>query len=459
MDLKKEKEPITNSNDRLFQKILHLTCATNGLYDASLRLIDSGYLTKQERTIIDYMMNLKKTTGSYPRYRDVCTHFNCKADIDLESPVIYECEKESENKGKTKSEYNNGSDAYKFDDFVSEFLWNKKKLLIIDKIEKFLPKFINGTFSEEFIRDLYQLLYDAYPYAIPDTVKELEKRFKDTSLGLSSSINEINHITGGFKRKQLITIAGDKNSYSLYAMNLLKDVVINKLNVCFVSFNTSSDIVLCKLLSSLSELLIGKKINYTNILCGSKLNSDTFKKILEAFEDKYSKNICFVDDKNFETFDLDWLSKILFSANNSFCATTNRPIDVIFVEGLENARLEKDFQAISSSNVIANTYINYLKHYAQEHNIAIIVFTSQNGKQFKSIAYQNGFTDFTDTISHIDVMSDIFILCKYFKMENIDKKKEKFMCQLVKSPLGIAQDEPSIIDIEKKEKLILENIN
>jgi len=153
------------------------------------------------------------------------------------------------------------------------------------------------------------------------------------------------------------------------------------------------------------------------------------------------------------------LSKLLFSANNSFYGTTNRPIDVIFVEGLENAKLEKDFRVISSSNTISNAYINYLKHYALEHNIAIIVFTSQNGKNFKTIAYQNGFTDFTDTIPHIDVMSDIFILCKYLKTENNDKKKEEFMCQLVKSPLGIVQEAPSEIDIETDEELILGDIN
>ena len=55
MDLKGEKENIININDKLFQKILHLTCATNGYCDASLQLINSEYLTKKERDIMDYI--------------------------------------------------------------------------------------------------------------------------------------------------------------------------------------------------------------------------------------------------------------------------------------------------------------------------------------------------------------------------------------------------------------------
>lgn len=464
MDLKGEKENIININDKLFQKILHLTCATNGYCDASLQLINSEYLTKKERDIMDYILSFKRTNGTYPRYSDVVFRFKGKKDIDLEIPITYSYESQNKNEEKTKEQNKSSkSDKENFNDFVNEFLWNKKKLLIIKKIEKFISKLVNGTISEDFIRDFNNLLYDTYPYAIPDTVQRLQERFTNNSMGLNTGVEEINILTDGFKRKQLVTIAGDKNSYCYYSNTLLIDAIKNNLNVCYISFNSSSDIVLCRLLSSLSENILGKKINYNNILLGSKYNSDTFKKVLQTFTDNYSKNISFIDNDNFETFDLDWLSKLLFSVNRKFYETTNRPIDIIFVEGLENAKLEKNFNVISSSTSISNAYINYLKHYANEHNIAVLIFTSLNGKSFRNIAYRNGFMDFTDTVPHIDVMSDIFILCKYIKIDNpVDNDEAligQFMFQLVKSPLGITQEEPTTIDIKKDTQLLLENDN
>lgn len=446
---KKTEEYATNAeksareySKKIFFRIIHMICDKNYSTSNLSRLLESNLLDNNERKIVDTIFQVKKNTSIVPKYQDLVDMGLVDKDFDFGMPVYFGMsERTSENTANTKNE--NRKKFVDLDSLIESFIWNREREQLICEVVKSMGKFIkNGIPSEELGTYLNKLANKLYPHNFSDDSVTLNHRLFDFDKGILTGIEVIDNITGGFRRGTLNTIAGDLKSYTLLASNIERLLLLNNINVCHISFGTKSEMVLCRILSTLSKDLIGDNINLFNILKGINHDESAYQQISKIFNLKYKHKIRFIDSNSFNTFDTNNLGRLLFSTNQEFINDTFRPIDVILVEGLEYAKLETKSKLESNINSVANVYLNFFYRYSREHNIAIIIFTNKNGNNFKKIAYSNGFSELSDSFPNIDVLSDNFILCQL-----VEDNKLQF--QITKAINGFPMEEIDFIEFNK----------
>jgi len=196
------------------------------------------------------------------------------------------------------------------------------------------------------------------------TIKKIEERneLKSNITGLSSGFNNLDEITSGFHKSDLIIIAGRPSmGKSTLAINIAENIIINnKKPVILFSMEMSMDQVSTRMLSSLSS------VNLHTLRCGN-INQTDWPRLKNSVE-LLSKTNMFIDDSGALTpFDIKNKLKKIKNIYNEIGLVIIDYIQLIKIPGLQDNR-SREIAEISRS----------LKILAKDFDVPIIVLSQLN---------------------------------------------------------------------------------
>ncbi|HIH2763058.1 MAG TPA: replicative DNA helicase [Candidatus Azoamicus sp.] len=260
---------------------------------------------------------------------------------------------------------------------------------------------------------------------LTNTIKNIEQRIESKSniTGLSSGFKDLDEITSGFQKSDLIVIAGRPSmGKSTLAINIAENVSIeNNKSIILFSMEMSADQVATRMISSFGRIQLHK------LRCGNIDNSDWPK--LSASIDCLSKKHIFIDDSGALTpFDIKNRIKKIKNLGNDIGLVIIDYIQLIKIPGLQDNR-SREIAEISRS----------LKILAKDFDIPIIVLSQLN----RSVEQRNDKRPLMSDLREsgaIEQDSDLIIFIYrdnvYNKTDNENTKSEIIISKQRNGPTG-----------------------
>jgi len=192
-----------------------------------------------------------------------------------------------------------------------------------------------------------------------DRIDELYHR-KDTYLGIATGFNDVDDITLGLKPSDLIIIASRPSmGKTTFATNIVENIEISgKKSIAFYSLELSSENILMRMLSSITEITL------RNFRIG-RLSSDDFKTLISKVESIKNLPIQFFDSPTIS------ISKICEQCKR-ICNTEG--LDLVIIDDIQLLAMNEQSNREDAISEIAHK----LKLLAVELNIPIIVISQLN---------------------------------------------------------------------------------
>lgn len=258
---------------------------------------------------------------------------------------------------------------------------------------------------------------------------ELKEKFLNPQLpGLASGFDNLDLLTQGFQKSDLIIIAGrpsmGKTALSLnIAVNIIKNY---RLPVLFFSLEMSKEQIMYRILS------LETKINQTRLKNGKLYQNDWVKltKIIKIL----SKLPFFIDDTaNLSINDLRLKIQTIFLKQTK--------LGVIIIDYLQ---LMQDSQFKTGNRVQELSYITRsLKNLAREFNVPIIALSQLSRNVDTRIDQKPILSDLRESGS-IEQDADLVLMLSRTKYENSSRKEKSFLTELIiakqrNGPTGIVK--------------------
>lgn len=417
--IKEFKESEINTQ-QLFSVIMNIACNCHIIKNMTpliSSLLDFEFLKNQEKIILDKYLEFRKD-GLLPDIKML-------EKYGLISPIHKAKEIVAPDEVLTQSPQR----------LIEMFKWHRIHDTLTYEIMKFaLEVNKTGKFTQEMVDFCIGMTKKLYPTEYP-VVNNCNTVF-------NTSIEYLDKTGCNFKNGTINTIIAQNPVSSIYGIEITNNAIRNGKNVCYISTSCKKETCYMKFLANyLCEK--GNDFNYaeTDI---NKISPIT----KEEFENIFHKQLSIMDNETLSRNTPDNLSKQLENINEIFIENTNRPIDLIIVDTIENLRLEKGNKYVIQSNAIIDTYAHLFEKQSKNLMGTGISFCTIFLTELLPTEYHK--TEFSlsnqyDTCScSLGKLSDLIIA---YQCEKLDKKMATQL-YLLKSEKGLLLDEPIHIEFD-----------
>lgn len=361
---------------------------------------------------------------------------------------------------------------------AEEFIKIKQRRCFLEKNKETLKKISkNSSIPLDFIYELE----DYRNNAIPFNENSISKPFiyemdKDDCIGIDTTLDFLVPRFRYLKYGSLNCLVKNKFADNCLELSILYNTLINEhKNVCYISTNWSSSNILKKLLVlhslTLSEDLI---LNYEKLLSNEE-NIEKVNAVLSDFENKSNNKLQIFDNTSLYSFNIDTLRKLLLGVNFKFKNNSNKGIELLIIDTIEDLRLENKGMIEDNKQKVVKTYANFIIRQSklcfredfEEMTVLISTHTCQKSTSnyFKTTELNNTYDkDIEITNSVLEKYADtvtVFALEKKEteKQENEPKEEnQNGFIQIIKNLYNNAMDEIITVTVSQKDcKIVKRN--
>ena len=280
--------------------------------------------------------------------------------------------------------------------------------------------------------------------------------------GLPTGIKNIDEITHGLPIGKVSSIVGmDKIYRHMVVINMVYKLIMQGKNVLFLSFDYNQKNIYLDLISRHScDLKFGKSLSKLELV--DRKNIDIYNCLYDDIKDYFYTHLVLYDEDDLNMQNIFVFQRLFTIANDKFVKSTNRPIDLIVIDGLSNLHIETSRRVITNRNLVEKEYYSFFKDMSSNFlgtgNEVSIVVTTDSLSSYNDLLNQGVYYNLSHISDIIKIYSSVILAVKG---DNSSSRSKVIEVSLLKSLDGNLINQ-ILVKAEKEYNLIhytLENLD
>lgn len=393
---------ITFNTEKIFNHILKLFCYKKISIKDMENLLKLQVFTNYEKERVEECLQMMKTLGyvDYEKYIQEHRYYTVEdnEEINQESKVIYSMIQWFIEERSTVSIVN---EVYK--------IRQAEKYHSRREIDNMMSK-LKVRFQKNDDLRLGVLAKEICKKKLDNIYSDIDLLYLKESKGIKFN-NEIDKYFSGINPATNICIVGNNIEINrFFAMQLLYEALKKGLNICYLSFNRSK---LSILVEFIAKYGIEKDRNYNyDDITKRKLKQEELKKMAENFRLRYGKNLNIVDGTDLEEFNEIYIRQTLNIVDCAFLSNSNKGIEIIVVDSLEDLHIDTTKGAIHNQQAILSYYLELfrdLKKLSYYKDVCVIMMSDFSDSGRFTAVKNDGNVSISDTKTELSHYADIIV--------------------------------------------------
>lgn len=263
-----------------------------------------------------------------------------------------------------------------------------RKLRVIQN-ESILTKLLDESVSDVYGAEAMNLLRKRYAVSLVDEKEDMfdslrnftNNDLESSSIEISSTNEYIDRLTDGICPKCVTTIVSNDKFYNkIFAINIAYGAMVKEKNILYLTASNSKREIYLNFLTrhSCLEEKFDKPISYIEFKV--KFDENAYQSIYNDFANNLNDRLIIRDSVDIKVLNPYSLQRIFCLSDEKFKKSTNKGIDLIVVDGLEDLRLELGKKTIVNRNSVETEYYKFFNDLALSESIPVIITNLSNLK-------------------------------------------------------------------------------
>lgn len=434
---------ITFNTEKIFNHILKLFCYKKISIKDMENLLKLQVFTSYEKERVEECLQRMKTLGyvDYEKYIQSHRYYSVgdKEKIDQEPKVIYAMIQWFIEERNTVSIVNEIYKIRQAEKYHSRREIDNMMIKLKARFQK-NDDLRLGVFGKEICKKNLDNIYS-----------DIDSLYLKESKGIKFN-NEIDKYFSGINPDTNICVVGNNIEINrFFAIQLIYEALKKGLNICYLSFNRSK---LSILLEFIAKYGIEKDRNYNyDDITKRKLKQEELKKMAENFRLRYGKNLNIVDDTDLEEFNEIYIRQTLNIVDCAFLSNSNKGIEIIVVDSLEDLHIDTTKGAIHNQQAILSYYLELfrdLKKLSYYKDVSVIMMSDFSNSGRSTAINNDGNVSISDTKTELSHYADI-IVSVYNNTNSLEELQDECKVKVLKDNNMPIMLEPISIKINREQ--------
>lgn len=434
---------ITFNTEKIFNHILKLFCYKKISIKDMENLLKLQVFTNYEKERVEECLQMMKTLGyvDYEKYIQEHRYYTVEdnEEINQESKVIYSMIQWFIEERSTVSIVN---EIYK--------IRQAEKYHSRREIDNMMSK-LKARFQKNDDLRLSVFAKKICKKNLDNIYSDIDSLYLKESKGIKFN-NEIDKYFSGINPDTNICVVGNNIEINrFFAIQLLYEALKKGLNICYLSFNRSKISILLEFIAKYG-IEKDKNYNYDDII-KRKIKQEDLKKMAENFRLRYGENLNIVDDTDLEEFNEIYIRQTLNIVDCAFLSNSNKGIEIIVVDSLEDLHIDTTKGAIHNQQAILSYYLELfrdLKKLSYYKDVSVIMMSDFSNSGRSTAINNDGNVSISDTKTELSHYADI-IVSVYNNTNSLEELQDECKVKVLKDNNMPIMSEPITLKMNRRQ--------